>query len=110
MIIGSAHFSFVMFAPIAFVGGFVLAPVMVSQDTLLHEAAPQTSRALIFSTRDLILGVTFGTTALVVGGGISVLGYLGSDSPYRLALSILGVLICASALSGEAAILRRRRG
>ncbi len=109
MIIGSAHFSFAMFAPIAFIGGFVLAPVMVSQDTLLHEAAPQGSRALIFSTRDLIVGVTFGTTALLVGGGISVLGYVGVSSPYRLALSIMGILICAAAVSGEAAILRHRR-
>ena len=109
MIVGAAFFKFVIFAPIALIGGAVLAPIMVSQDTLLHEAAPAGSRALIFSTRDLMLGATFGGAALIIGGGISVLAYLGSDNPYRLALFILGVLICIAAGVGEWSILRRHR-
>ena len=55
MIVAGVFFSFGMFAPVAFLGGALLAPVMVSQDTLLHENAPPTARALIFSTKDLIL-------------------------------------------------------
>jgi MFS family permease len=109
MIAGAIAFHFAAFAPIAFIGGAVLAPIMVSQDTLLHEAAPAGERALIFSTRDLILGATFGTSALIVGAGISVLGYLGSDNPYRLALPILGALICIAAGVGEWRVLRRAR-
>jgi MFS family permease len=107
MIIAAVPFHFAGFAPIAFFGGAVLAPIMVSQDTLLHEAAPAADRALIFSTRDLILGVTFGASALLVGSGISVLAYLGSDNPYRLALPILGALICLAAAVGEWSLRRR---
>lgn len=106
MILCGIQYSFAVFMPVSFVGGLVLAPVMVAQDTLVHEAAPQASRALIFSTRDLVLGAAFMAGALVVGSGVPVLGVLGADEPYRLALFILGVLISTAALGGIAAVLR----
>jgi hypothetical protein len=109
MITGSFWYSYITFMPIAFVGGVVLAPVMVSQDTLLHEAAPPNAMGLIFSTRDLVLGAAFMAFALAVGTAVPVLGVLGADEPYRLALFILGLLITAASLGGEAAVLRRRR-
>ena len=77
MIVGGVFFSFATFAPVAFLGGVLLAPVMVSQDTMLHEGAPPEARALIFSTKDLILGGVFMLSALAVGGSIFVLGLLG---------------------------------
>ena len=40
MMVGGAFFSFGIFAPVAFIGGLLLAPVMVSQDAMLHEGAP----------------------------------------------------------------------
>ncbi len=110
MIVGGMFFSFGVFMPIALVGGTALAPIMVSQDTLVHESAPAEARALIFSTRELVLGASFMISALLVGGGISVLGYLGAHSPHRLALLILGVLICAAAMAGEVVVLRRSHG
>ena len=109
MVTGGIFFSFVIFAPVAFVGGALLAPVMVSQDTLLHEHAPANARALIFSTKDLIVGAVFMLAALLVGGGIFLLGRLGVDEPYRLALIGVGVLISAAAVAGEIAVLRRAR-
>lgn len=108
MILGSIRYSYVVFTPVAFLGGLVLAPVMISQDTLLHEAAPATARALIFSTRDLVLGAAFMGSALLVGSGVPLLGVLGADEPYRLALFILGLLISAAAVAGEGSLLRRK--
>ncbi|MEO7966517.1 MAG: MFS transporter, partial [Gemmatimonadaceae bacterium] len=90
MILAGVFFSFAAFAPIAFLGGMLLAPVMVSQDTLLHEYAPERSRALIFSTKDLIVGAVFMLSALAVGGGILLFGKLGVEQPYRLALIVVG--------------------
>jgi MFS family permease len=109
MIAGGMLFSFAFFAPVAFLGGLLLAPVMVSQDTLLHESAPDGARALIFSTKDLIVGAVFMFCALGVGGGIHLLGLLGVTEPYRLALIALGVLISAAGAAGELSILRRAR-
>jgi Na+/melibiose symporter-like transporter len=109
MVVGGIFFSFTIFAPVAFVGGALLGPMMVAQDTLLHEYAPAASRALIFSTKDLIVGAVFMSSALFVGGGIYALGRLGIAEPYRLALIALGLLICAAGVAGEVAVLRRAR-
>lgn len=110
MIVGSVGYTFVILAPVAFVGGLVLAPVMVSQDTLLHETAPSQARGLIFSTKDLVLGAAFMSSALIVGAGVPILGGLGAPEPFRLALFILGSLILTAAAVGEVAVLRRKRG
>ena len=109
MVTGSLFFSFAAFAPIAVAGGAMLGPIMVSQDTLLHEGAPTASRALVFSTRDLVLGAAFMLSALLVGGAIAVVGAIGVGQPYRLALGSLGVLISAAGLTGEFGVLRGRR-
>jgi MFS transporter, DHA3 family, macrolide efflux protein len=109
MVLGGVLFSFASFAPIAFVGGMLLAPVMVSQDTLLHEYAPEGARALIFSTKDLIVGAVFMLSALAVGGGILLFGKLGVEQPYRLALIVVGALISAAGAVGEFSVLRRAR-
>lgn len=109
MVLCGVQYSFAVFVPVSFLGGLVLAPVMVAQDTLIHEAAPAADRALIFSTRDLVLGAAFMGGAIVVGSGIPVLGALGADEPYRLALFVLGVLISAAALGGIAVVLRDQR-
>lgn len=101
MIIAGVFFSFAVFAPVAFVGGVLLAPVMVSQDTLLHERAPAGSRAVIFSTKDLIVASVFMVSALAVGLTIFVLGSLGIEQPYRFTLAGVGVVILGSGLVGQ---------
>lgn len=109
MIVGGVFFSFGMFAPVAFIGGALLAPVMVSQDTLLHEGAPPAARALIFSTKDLILGGAFMLSALAVGGTIFLLGRLGVDEPYRLTLSAVGFAILVTGVAGELSLVAEKR-
>lgn len=109
MIIAGVFFSFAMFAPVAFLGGALLAPVMVSQDTMLHEDAPPAARALIFSTKDLILGGVFMLSALAVGGSILLLGKLGVDEPYRIALSGVGVVILTAGIAGQFSLRAARR-
>jgi MFS family permease len=109
MIVGGVFFSWTVFLPVAFLGGMLLAPVMVSQDTLLHEEAPPAARALIFSTKDLILGAVFMLSALAVGGTIYLLGRLGVDQPYRLALAGVGLVILTAGVAGQLAHLADRR-
>lgn len=109
MIVGGVFFSFGMFAPVAFIGGALLAPVMVSQDTLLHEGAPPAARALIFSTKDLILGGAFMLSALTVGGTIYLLGRLGVDQPYRLTLSAVGLAILVAGIAGQLSLVAEHR-
>ncbi len=106
MILAGVFFSFSTFVPVAFLGGALLAPVMVSQDTLLHESAPAGARALIFSTKDLIVASVFMISALAVGGLILVLGSLGIVEPYRFALGGVGVVIVVAGISGQV-VLRR---
>lgn len=109
MILGGVFFSFEVFVPVAFVGGALLAPVMVSQDTLLHEGAPPAARALIFSTKDLILGGAFMLSALAVGGTIYGLGRLGVDEPYRLSLSAVGLAILVTGVAGMLSLVAEER-
>ncbi len=105
--IGALFYTFAAMLPIALVGGAMLAPVMVSQDTLIHEAAPQDSRALVFSTRELVLGVAFVLTAWTVGGAVALASRAGWDEPYRALLGICGILF---ALVGAVAALAHIRG
>ncbi|MEP7381746.1 MAG: MFS transporter [Gemmatimonadota bacterium] len=109
MIVGGIFFSFGVFAPVAFLGGALLAPVMVSQDTMLHENAPPDARALIFSTKDLILGGVFMLSALAVGGTIYLLGRFGVEQPYRWALSGVGLVIFSTGIAGRLSSVADRR-
>jgi len=93
MVGGSLVFSYAVFLPIAFLGGTVLAPVMVSMDTLLHEWSPPGSRGLVFSTRDLVLGATFMVFTQVVGFGIAFLESFGVQSNYQVGLFVFGLLV-----------------
>ncbi len=108
MVFAGAFFSFRIFAPVAFVGGALLAPVMVAQDTMLHEFAPRDARGVVFSTKDLVVAAVFACSAFVVGGGVYLLDRLGVREPYRLALVIVGGMISLAAVAGQIAVQRRR--
>ncbi|HJU73874.1 MAG TPA: MFS transporter [Gemmatimonadaceae bacterium] len=107
MFAGSLVYAFVTLLPIALIGGALLAPIMVSQDTLLHESAPRDSRAIVFSTRELVLGSVFVTTCWAVGGAVALADRAGWDAPYRTMLGICGILF---ALVGGIAALAHARG
>jgi MFS family permease len=100
MLAGSIWFSYAIFLPISFVGGAVLAPVMVSMDTLLHEWAPGGARALVFSTRDLILGAAFMTFTQVVGFTVALLQSV-ARTPYAVGMFIFGWFVIASTLGAS---------
>ena len=109
MVVAGVWFSFRVFVPVALLGGVVLAPVMVAQDTMLHEHAPPASRAVVFSTKDLIVALVFAASAFLVGGGIYLLDLAGVAEPYRLALMLVGGAISLAALAVEVMVIRRAR-
>jgi MFS family permease len=109
MMLTGIFFSFRMFAPVAFVGGTLLAPVMVAQDTMLHEFAPADARGVIFSTKDLVVAAVFAASGFVVGGAVYLLDRIGVREPHRLTLVFAGGLISLAAVAGHTAVLRRRR-
>jgi MFS family permease len=97
MLLGSVWFSYAIFVPIAFIGGAVLAPVMVSMDTLLHEWAPRSSRGLVFSTRDTVLGGTFVAVNVLAGVGVAALQAV-AETPYAVGLFVFGVIVIVGTL------------
>ncbi|MGQ0642036.1 MAG: MFS transporter [Gemmatimonadaceae bacterium] len=107
MVIGAIAYSIVALLPVALVAGALLAPVMVSQDTLIHEAAPPETRATIFATRELVLGVAFVVTAWTVGGAVALAARAGWAEPYRGVLAVCGIVF---ALVGAVAALAHFRG
>lgn len=96
MLVGGWFFAYAVLLPVAFLGGSVLAPVMIAQDTLLHEDAPADARAVLFSTKDLLVAAVFAVTAFLVGGGIWALGTLGVQEPYRWSLGLVGGVLLAA--------------
>ena len=97
MCLGSIWFSYVIFMPISFIGGAVLAPVMVSMDTLLHEWSPRKSRGLVFSTRDTVLGGSFVGVNVLAGFTVAALQAV-ARTPYAVALFIFGVIVIVGTL------------
>lgn len=97
MIAAGLWFSYRMFVPVAFLGGALLAPIMVAQDTLLHEHGPVGSRGAIFSSKDLTVAGSFALFAFLVGGGIYLLGMFGVQQPFRVVLWGVGVAIACLA-------------
>jgi len=53
--------------PLAFVAGLFLSPVFIAQDTILHEIVPEAVRGRIFSSREWILHLSFGSSCLIIG-------------------------------------------
>jgi MFS family permease len=108
MIGGSAWFSYFIFMPIAFLGGAVLAPVMVSMDTLLHEWSPRGARGLVFSTRDTVLGASFIGFQTLAGASVPVLQTV-AETPYAVALFLFGLLVIVGTLGASWTQLRLDR-
>jgi len=110
MLLGSVWFSYQIFMPIAFLGGAVLAPVMVSMDTMLHEWAPRESRGLVFSTRDTVLGASFIGFSTLAGASVALLQPV-ARTPYAVALFIFGLVVIVGTLgAGSTQFGLRRSG
>lgn len=52
---------------LSFLGGIVLAPIPIAQDTLLHEHLSERARGRIFGIRDWIVNLFFATGSLILG-------------------------------------------
>jgi MFS family permease len=98
MLAGSVWFSYEIFVPISFVGGAVLAPVMVAMDTLLHEWTPRGARGLVFSTRDLVLGAAFMGFNTIVGFTVAILQSV-AETPYAVGLFVFGLVVIAGTIA-----------
>jgi len=76
---------------LSFLGGVVLAPIPIAQDTLLHEHLAEDARGRIFGIRDWIVNLFFAT-------GSVILGLLSSLMCAPAALVWMGCLIGGAAV------------
>ncbi len=87
------------FLPVALMAGLFLSPVMIAQDTLLHESAPESIWGRVFSGRDVILNGGFMVSSLLFGMLAQlVLPLLGTVNHERVVLFWAGVVLTALAL------------
>jgi DHA3 family macrolide efflux protein-like MFS transporter len=96
--------------PVGLIIGIFLSPVMVAQDTLLHESAPQNLLGRIFSGRDLILNGGFMLSSLVFGFMAQiVLPKLGTTNHERVTLFWCGIILMAVAMFIVKKMFKQRR-
>ncbi len=96
--------------PVGLMLGVFLSPVMVAQDTLLHEAAPGNLWGRIFSGRDFILNGGFMLSSLLFGFLAQiVLPRLGTTNHERVTLFWCGVLLAALSLLAAGMVFRQRK-
>jgi MFS family permease len=107
LLVASARpFMFAWHGPLSFAGGLALAPIMIAQDTLLHESLPEEIRGRVFSLRDVILNVAFGLSAAATGVTVTALSRLGVEDPFRVTLLVVGPLVLLVALMNESPLRR----
>jgi MFS family permease len=87
------------FLPVAFLAGFFLSPVMIAQDTMLHESSPESIWGRVFSGRDIILNGGFMAVSLLMGFAAQlVLPLLGTVNHERVALFWTGAFLAVLSL------------
>ena len=89
---------FWMFIVITLIGGIVISPIFIGQDTLIHRYADELVRGRVFSLRDWVLNCTFVLGALVVGllATLTKKNYLFIIFGFLIAtLAVLGWIIWA---------------
>ena len=79
--------------PLAFVIGMIASPVMIVQDTLLHETVPEEIRGRVFSVKEWIMQVNLAISALIVG-------LLTNFFPKRGLLCVVGIIVVLLSLIG----------
>lgn len=91
---------FLPLIPLAFLVGFLVSPIMIAQDTTLHETVPEELRGRVFSAKDWVLNLSFAVSAFLIG-------LLTIGIPVRWLLAGVGGLV--SAASGFGFLLIRRK-
>ncbi len=96
--------------PVALAGGMFLAPVMVAQNTMLHEAVPHNLWGRAFSWKDIVLDAGFMASALVFGAAAQfVLPALGTVNHEKVVLFWAGALLAALTAAMGVGLAARRR-
>jgi MFS family permease len=88
--------SFALTSAAIAVSGIVLAPIMICQDTLLHEVVAEEVRGRVFGTREWTLNLLFMLSA-------AVMGFIAGLTSARATLRGAGVVILVLGLAGIAA-------
>lgn len=99
MVLFSALRSFLTTSLTIGIAGAVLAPIMISQDTLLHEVAPEEIRGRIFGTREWTLNGLFMVSAVVMGTiarFTSARGTLRGVGAIIILLGVIGIMVRSS--------------
>ena len=100
--------TFLQLVPVALLGGLCLSPVMIAQNTMLHEEAPQSLWGRLFSGRDIILDTGFMVSALALGFTAQiVLPRFGTVNHEKVTLFWAGVLL-ALLTAGLGLMIRHR--
>lgn len=95
--------TFVPVIPLSFIAGFLLSPIFIAQDTLLHEYVPESARGRIFSTREWLLHLSFAISAFLIG-------QLTLFFPKRLLFLIVGIFIMLLSIFGFIATRHKQIG
>ncbi|MDQ7797345.1 MAG: MFS transporter [Candidatus Edwardsbacteria bacterium] len=96
--------------PVGLLIGVFLSPVMVAQDTLLHESAPDKLWGRIFSGRDFVLNGGFMLSSLVFGFMAQIiLPRLGTTNHERVTLFWCGILLAAFSLVAAGIVVKQKK-
>ncbi|TET43965.1 MFS transporter [candidate division TA06 bacterium] len=95
MIVFSMLRSFLVTSGLLIISGMILAPIVITQDTLLHEIVPEEIRGRIFGTREWTLNGLFMLSAVVMS-------LIANFSSVRITLRGVGILVFLLAVMGLA--------
>jgi DHA3 family macrolide efflux protein-like MFS transporter len=96
--------------PVGLLIGVFLSPVMVAQDTLLHESAPDKLWGRIFSGRDFVLNGGFMLSSLFFGFMAQIiLPRLGTTNHERVTLFWCGILLAAFSLVAAGIVVKQKK-
>jgi MFS transporter, DHA3 family, macrolide efflux protein len=100
--------SFTLFrvAVAAFLVGLFAAPILISQDTWLHQVLPDRARGRVFAFRDLLTNGAFAAAAVVTAAALAVLERNGFGNPPGLVVTGAGGLLVLLAGCGSLVIPR----
>lgn len=96
MIAFSVIRSFLVTSGVIVVSGIILAPIVITQDTLLHEIVPEEIRGRIFGTREWTLNGLFMLSAVVMGSIAEVTSVRGTLRGVGIFVFLLAVTALAS--------------
>ena len=108
MVIFSRCGHFWQLLPVTLAAGLFLAPVMVAQNTLLHEAVPRALWGRAFSWKDIVLDAGFMASALLFGLMAQVvLPALGTVDHEKVTLLWAGALLAVLSIALGLVVMRR---